>query len=515
MFVSVGNRTDVSGNDLLEYWAHDEHVRLVLAYLESFGDPRRFKSVARAFTRRKPIIMVKAGRTEAGARAASSHTGSIVEKDAATESLFEQSGVLRVPNIHGLFLLATAFAHQEPPMGRRLAIVTNAGGPGILATDAASATGLTMATLTEGTRRRLREVLRAEASVANPVDIIATATPHQFGEALRILDRDPGVDGTVGIFVSPILVDVREVGSEILKARTRMKKPLLTCLMGRQRNQEAVEELLRSGLPVYQYPETAVQAFAGLVRYREIASEPEGEVIEHAVKTDVARRILQRARKDARRLLLPDEATRLLEAYGFPVVEGREVGTSAEAIAFAHEVGYPVVVKVAGEEFIHKTDVGGIRLDLRNGDEVAEACQEMKDRLFSPRKRAKARFLIQKMIRGREVILGSTADERFGPLLLFGLGGIHVEVLRDVSVRTHPLTDQDSHDMIRAIRGYPLLESYRGSDPVDVGLLEEMLQRLSQLAGDHPEISEIDLNPFIIGPKGKPSGVVDARILLG
>jgi acetyltransferase len=513
MFVSMGNKTDVSGNDLLEYWEDNPDVQVILMYLESFGNPQKFTQIARRVTRKKPVITVKAGRTAAGARAASSHTGSIVGLDVAVESLLEQCGVMRVSTMDELFVQATALANQPLPQGKRIAIVTNAGGPGILCTDACIGGGLELAELTAETRAGLRAALPPEASVSNPVDMIASADASQYRAALDLVQRDPNVDGVIAIFVSPIMIDAYEIARAICEANGG-DKPILSVFMGKQRNEEGAELLRAEHVPLYRFPEEAAQAMVAMNRYRVLRDAPQGEIVRFDVDTDRARRAIAAARAREAEALSPAEVVDVLEAYGFPVAPSRIATTTAETIAASIELGYPVVLKIESDRISHKTDVGGVKVDLRNADEVGNAYEEMVGRLREQDPDLKIR--VQKMVRGgREVILGVKTDPQFGPLVMFGLGGVYVEVMRDVSVRIHPVTDASARTMIERIKGYPLLAGARGDKPVALDLLEESLLRLSQLVEDlRDDLEEMDLNPFIVTDRRETSFVVDARIAL-
>lgn len=514
MFVSTGNKTDVSGNDLLEYWEDDPSVEVILMYLESFGNPRRFTQIARRVTRKKPIITVKAGRTAAGARAATSHTGSMVAGlDIATESLLEQCGVLRVSSMEEMFVQATALATQPLPRGGRVAIVTNAGGPGVLCADACIGHGLRMAELGALTRRALARALPPEASTANPVDMIASADAARYRSALHRVRRDRAVDGIIVIFVSPVMIDAYEVACAIAEAADGAL-PVLSVFMGKQRSEEGVQKLREHRVPVYRFPEDAASAMAAMARYRALREAPQGWEVRFTVDAARARGMIRRARRTGRAQLSPLEVQEVLGAYGFPLVPCRFVKTAAEAVEASLDIGYPVVLKVASAKLIHKTDVGGVRMDLRNADEVTAAFGEMTRRL-------KARdpdlgFMVQKLVpRGREVILGMARDPQFGPLLLFGLGGVFVEVVGDVAVQIHPLTDVGARAMIERVKAYPLLAGMRGEKAVALPLIEEALLRLSQLVSDfEPDLAEIDLNPFIVADRPERSFVVDARITL-
>jgi len=513
MFISMGNKTDISGNDMLEYWENNDDVQAILMYLESFGSPRRFTQLARRITRKKPIITVKAGRTAAGARAASSHTGSIVGLDIATESLLEQCGVLRVPSLEEMFVQAAALANQPVPKGGRVAIVTNAGGPAILCTDSLIGLGVELAEFRPATRRALAKVLPAEASIANPVDMIASADADRYRAALDLVKRDPGVDGIIAIFVSPIMIDAFEVARAIADA-SHGSKPVLSVFMGKKRSGEGLEELARQRVPVYRFPEEAASAMSALVRYQKLRDAPQGREVRFKVDRARAARAIGGARRAGRTELIPREVQEILIAYGFPLAQSRTAATAAEAIAAAQEIGYPVVLKIASERISHKTDVGGVKLDLRNADEVGQAYRDLTARLGD--RDPDLRVQVQKMVRGgREVILGMTRDTQFGPLLMFGLGGVFVEVMRDVSVRIHPLTDVGAGTMIEKVKGYPLLAGARGEKPVALPLVRQCLLRLSQLVSDfEDDLAELDLNPFIVTESAARSFVVDARISL-
>jgi acetyltransferase len=513
MFVSMGNKTDVSGNDLLEYWERNDDVQVVLMYLESFGNPRKFTQLARRITRRKPIITVKAGRTPAGARAASSHTGSIVGLDVAVDSLLEQCGVLRVNSLEQMFIQAAALANQPVPRGARIAVVTNAGGPAILCTDSLIGRGAQMAELGRATRRALARVMPPEGSTANPIDMIASADGARYRAVLDIVKRDPGVDGIIAIFVSPIMIDAFEVARAIAGAADG-SLPVLSVFMGKNRSREGREELARRRVPVYRFPEEAASGMAALVRYRELRDAPAGREVRFRVDAARAARAVRRARRERRETLTPGEVREVLEAYGFPLAASRAVSSAAEAIAAAQEIGYPVVLKVDSDVVSHKTDVGGVKVDLRNADEVGHTFRDLRARVRS--RDPAARILVQRMVRGgRELILGMKHDAQFGPLLMFGLGGVFVETLRDFTVRIHPLTDVGARAMIERLRGHALLTGVRGEKPVALPLVEACLLRLSQLVSDlEQDLAELDINPFIVTDDPAGSFVVDARISL-
>jgi acetyltransferase len=412
-----------------------------------------------------------------------------------------------------LFVQAAALANQPLPRGDRIAIVTNAGGPGILCTDSCIGRGLRLADLRPSTRRALARVLPPEASKVNPVDMIASADADRYRAVLRLIKRDPEVDGIIAIFVSPIMIDAYEVARTIADAADG-SKPILSVFMGKQRSHEGVQELHARRVPVYRFPEEAASAMDAMVRYRIRRDAPQGRFVQFKVRKQKAARAIAAARKAGRIDLSLAEVCQVLEAYGFPMVPSRTVTNVAEAIAASIELGYPAVVKIASEKISHKSDVGGVRVDLRNADEVAAAYRDLTSSLR--KKDPGLKVTVQKMIRGgKEVILGMTGDKQFGPLIMFGLGGIFVEVMRDVSVRIHPLNDVGADAMITRLKGYPLLAGLRGEKPVALPLIREALLRLSQLVSDfEQDLAELDINPFIVTERRSRSFVVDARIRL-
>lgn len=511
-FVSVGNKPDVSGNDLIQYWGEDDRTRVILMYLENFGNPRKFNRLARRITKRKPIIVVKAGRTGVGARAASSHTGALAGADVAVDALLGQSGVIRVDTVEDLFDLAMAFDELPVPRGNRVAIVTNAGGPGIIIADACESRGLDVAPLAEDTQASLREVLAEEASVRNPVDMIASATPESYRLVLdRVLDDD-GVDAAIAAFVPPLGVRQEDVAQAIVDAREGHEKPVLAVLMGRQGLPQGRAELHEAGVPGYIFPESAAKALAAMYRYREWLERPAGTFREFDVDRDAVRRVLGQAVESGAENLAGPDALEVFKAYGIPVLDSRIVSSPEAAADAAGEMGLPVVMKIESPDVIHKTDVGGVVVDLRDAEQVRAEYEAMVNRVRNARPEADIRgVLIQPFVRGgRETIIGGTTDPTFGPLLMFGLGGVYVEALKDVVFRVHPLTDLDARQMVQSIRGYRVLQGARGEPPADEDTLIEVVQRVSQLLGENPDIAELDINPFLVREHGGVA--LDARI---
>jgi acetyl coenzyme A synthetase (ADP forming)-like protein len=514
-FVSVGNKPDVSGNDLLEQWEHDPAVGVILMYVESFGNPRRFLELASRITRTKPIIAVKSGRSKVGARAASSHTGALAASDVAVDALLTQAGVLRAESIEELFDMAMAFTGRPLPRSRRTAIVTNSGGPGILAADAMETRGLELVELQPATIAQLKPLFPEEASIRNPLDMIASATPAHYRTALDAVLNDPNVDSALAVFVPPLGVRQEDVAESIVTvAATHVQKPVLAVLMGREGLPQGRAELHKAGIPAYVFPESAARGLAALRRQREWTARPVGAPPVIQVDRDRAARALAESCADGSGKLGELEALELLAAYGIPVAATRLATSPDEAARVAAEMGFPVVLKAVSPELVHKTDVGGVRVGLMSPVEVATAGAEMVDAVRRALPHADVTgLLVQRMVNGgRETIVGISRDPAFGPLLMFGLGGIYVEALKDVVFRLAPIQPLDAYDMVHSIRGVALLDGIRGAPPVDFAALTDVLLRISQLAIDFPEIAELDVNPLLTFSKGVTA--VDARVLI-
>jgi acetyltransferase len=512
-FVSVGNKPDVSGNDLIEYWEDEPGTRVILMYLESFGNPRHFTPIARRVSRKKPIAVVKSGRTEAGARAASSHTGALAGADLAIDALLAQCGVLRAQSVEELFDMAMAFESLPAPAGNRVAIVTNAGGPGIIIADACESLGLEIVELAPHTQAGLREVFPAEASVRNPVDMIASATGKSYEVALRMVLNDPQVDAAIAAFVPPLGVRQIDIATSIVAAAAGKKeKPVLAVLMGREGLPEGRAQLKEAGIPAYIFPESAARALAAMHRHQKWTERPFQEPERFGVDRRVVELILDRAQAAGRTQLTEVEALKVFMAYGVPTIPYRVAHSEEAAIEVAEELGFPVVLKIISPDVIHKTDTGGVRVDLRSPEEVAEAYRSIVSsvRKGHPEARMEGVLVESHMKGGREVIMGMSTDPRFGPVLMFGLGGVYVEAMKDVSFRVQPVTRIDAEEMVRSIRGYPLLEGMRGEAGSDLETLAEVIQRISQLVGDHDRILELDINPFLAFPQGGMA--LDARV---
>ncbi len=515
-FVSVGNKTDVSGNALTEYWRDDDEVGVILMYLESFGSPRTFVSLARETTRKKPILVVKAGRSEAGAKAASSHTGALAQVDIATDALLAQCGVLRADSVEELFDAALAFSKAPLPRGNRVAILTNAGGPGIIIADAAEACGLDVATLSEESQAKLREILPEEASVSNPVDMIASASPEQVEQATRIIVADEGIDALIASYV-PLALEAPLVARAIRDGAEGTDKPVLAVLMSKRGLPQGMAELQESPIPAYRFPESAARALGAMWKHSRWQERPPETFRRFDVDAERVDQVIAVALDEGRDQLTLMEGLEVLDAYGIPVASWTVVHSAEEAVAGAERMGYPVVLKPVSAEILHKTEAGAVRVDLETADDVIEAYGFLDDLLVDTGPEARQEgVLVQRMLKGgRETIVGMTWAPRFGPIVMVGLGGVYVEVLQDVAFRVQPVSNEDADEMIRSLRGYRILEGVRGERGVDLDLLAEVVERTSQLVGEHPEIREMDINPFLAFPEAEKCAAVDARFRIG
>jgi acetyl coenzyme A synthetase (ADP forming)-like protein len=509
-FVSMGDKADLSGNDFLEYWEQDPDTAVLLLYLESFGNPRRFGRIARRITRGKPIVAVKSGRTAAGRRAASSHTGALLAaSDVTVDALFAHAGVLRAETVGEMFDVAGVLSRQPLPRGDRVAVLTNAGGPGILCADACEAEGLRIQPLSAATRARLAEALPAEASAANPVDMIASATAEQYERSLRILLEDDEIDAVVTIFVRPLAARATEVARAIAAAAAGADRPVLAVWLGA--DIPAAEDT--GAVPRFSTPEEAVRALGHAVRYarhRAAPADPPFEPADADVAT--ATTIVAKGLGRGGGWLPPDDVERLLTCWGIPVAASRIAGSAYAAGRAAAELGGAVALKAVASGLVHKSDAGAVRLGLTGRTAVTRAAREMAARLEAAGAQVEA-FHVQRMApAGTELIVGAVGDPAFGPLVACGAGGVAVELLGDVQVRLAPLGPREADGMLHALKTFPLLDGYRGRPEADVDSLRDLVMRVGALASTHPAIAELDLNPVIATPEG--ALVVDARVRL-
>ncbi|HEU4320180.1 MAG TPA: GNAT family N-acetyltransferase [Acidimicrobiia bacterium] len=514
-FVSVGNKADVSGNDLIMAWEDDPETDVITLYLESFGNPAKFSRIARRIGRRKPIIAVKSGRTSAGSRAASSHTGALASSDEAVNALFRQAGVVRVDTIEELFDTASLLANQPIPKGRLVAIVTNAGGPGILAADALEANGLVIPELSDGLRARMADKLPAEASTRNPVDLIASGGPDEFGHVTSLLLESGEVDAVMVIYVPTTSGGAAAVAGALRRCQDGYEGDvtLLSVFMqaGEVETSLAGGEQSRS-IPTYTFPEAAGYALARAVRHGEWRGRDPGTEVH--LDEEATRRVREVVESALTRLgdeggwLDPEEIDECLLIAGLRTPVTRVAATVEEARSAAAEIPGPVVLKVISEDALHKSDVGGVLLDVVGDEAVTAGFDQVTSVVAS-----NDGVLVQEMISGgHEVLIGMAHDPNFGPMVVFGLGGVYVELLKDVSFRLHPITDVDAREMTRETRSFRLLEGYRNNPEGDIPALEDALQRVSALIGAMPELREMDLNPVKVLAPGKGVCVVDARM---
>jgi acetate---CoA ligase (ADP-forming) len=510
-FVSVGNKADVSSNDLLQYWADDPRTRVILLYLESFGNPRKFSQLARRIARVKPIVAVKAGRSAAGARAASSHTGALASSDVVVDALFEQAGVIRTNTLEELFDVAMLLAHQPVPKGKRVAIVTNAGGPGILAADACESQGLELPSLSDATVAELRAFLPAAASVGNPVDMIASASAESYGRALRAVLRDERVDSVLVIFIPPLVTHAEDVARAVREAALSVPdKPVLGIFMSADES-----TTLLTPIPRYEFPEAAAVALARATTYGTWLRTPADLPREHPDLDRVAaRKVIDAALARGGGWLTPAEAQSLAAAARIEVPRAILAHSADEAAAAAELIGAPVVLKAVGPSILHKTESGAVKLGLDDASAVRDAWAEMAGRLgTTDRAGAMAGGLVQAMVGGGvEMLVGVTDDPTFGAVMVCASGGILAELVHDADFRLHPLTARDADEMISSLRGAALLEGHRGSPPADVAALKGVLLRVSALVSTCPEIQELDINPLTVLTRGATALDIRVRV---
>ena len=516
-FVSLGNRADLSEADFLRAFAERGGTRVIAGYLESVVDGEAFLRTAREVTRTVPVVLLKAGVSEAGARAVSSHTGSLAGSDAAYEAAFEAAGVLRARDAEQLFGISEAFAAQPLPAGRGVAILTNAGGPAVMATDACERLGVSLAALEPATIEALRAVLPPAAAPYNPVDILGDAPPDRYAQALRILAGDPGVHSLLVLLTPQEQTCPDEAASAIAAVASECGRTTLAVLMGEDTVEPARRSLAAAGIPAYRYPENAVDALSAMERYAELRVRP--ATVGPTVQADreTVRRVLDEARAAGRAFVLDEHAAEIAAAYGIPQAAGAVARDRAEALRIADDIGYPVALKVASPDILHKTDIGGVALGITDAAALGVAWDRVLD--SAHRRMPDAAIwgaLVQRMVPpGFEVIIGVERDATFGPLIMFGLGGVYVEVLRDVAFRLAPLDTAEAMRMIRGTRAYGLLRGARGAKPSDVDAIADVLVRVAALASDFPEIVELDINPLVVAQRGCGAIAADIRIGIG
>ncbi|MGD8585087.1 MAG: acetate--CoA ligase family protein [Chloroflexota bacterium] len=514
-FVSLGNKADVDEVDLLRAWRGDEHTRVILIYSEELSNGQEFIRAARDVSQVKPIIAIKSGVTRSGARAVSSHTGSLAGSEQAYQAAFRQAGVIQADSLESLFDMALAFAYQPPLQGQRIAIVTNAGGPGILATDALERTGLTIARFETETIKNLEQHLPHAANAANPVDVLGDATPERYRFALETVAADPNVDGLLAVLVPQAVLDTKAIAETVVALERHLPKPILACFMGEARMKAAIECLTAHSIPNYPFPKRAALVFRAMADYRSIRARPMPALVTFDVDRARTQAVLDKARTQGRVTIGDAEARAILTAYGLQIPHSELAETADQAVAIARQIGYPVVLKIASPDILHKTDVGGVKVGLQNAEDVRDAFELMTYR--AQRYLPKACLwgcLVQRMVPlgGLEVLIGMKRDPQFGPLVTFGLGGIYVETLKDVTFRIAPFSPQEARQVLDEIRARALLDGVRGQPPVDKAALVDALLRVGQLAQDFPAIAELDINPLVVYPEGAIA--IDMRLVL-
>ncbi len=511
-FVSVGNKADLSGNDFLEYWEQDPDTDVALLYLESFGNPRKFARVARRFARRKPIIAVKSGRSAAGARATSSHTGALISaSDITVDALFRQAGVIRTDTLHELFDVAALLAKQPVPRGDRIAIITNGGGPGIICADTCQSLGVEVPEFAEGVSETLRRALPGAASVGNPIDLLASASADDDATAMRVLLEANACDAIVTIFVPPLVTQAHDVARAIADVAQSAGDCTVAAVF---LTREGAPGELAAGkveVPSFRFPEDAARAIALAARHGVWRSTPEGTRPEFGEsRPDEAAAIISEALAEGADWLPPARVAALLHCYGLPLIATHIAPDADAAVAAAGELGGPVAIKAIAEGLVHKSDAGGVQLGLAGPDAVRDAAKAIAASVKKAHHRLQG-FVVQPMSpSGVELIVGVVHDQSFGPVLACGAGGTTAELLQDVAVRITPVSDLDAAEMVRSLRTFPLLDGYRGAPRCDVAAIEEVLLRINTMVEAHPEIAELDCNPLIATADG--ATIVDARI---
>lgn len=515
--ISIGNKADVGELDIIKDLSSDKDTKVIAGYLENITDGNAFVSQAEQISHIKPILLIKSGGTQAGAKAASSHTGSLAGSEMAYESAFERAGIIRCDSIKQQFDYAQAFANQPLPAGPRVAVITNAGGPGIMAADSIEQRGLTFAKLNDETVLKLESELPPAANLYNPIDVLGDALADRYEFALNVVLDDPNVD-IVLVLLTPQAMTEAAATAEVIVNISRQKplKPILTCFLGAKKVAEGVRILREGKIPQYDATDSAVAAIKGMVNYVRWRSRPKRVVKLFPVNRRKVEGIIERHQRQKIKDIGETESKEILEAYGFVTPRG-SIATSAEqAENIAKQLGFPVVLKIWSSDILHKSDVGGVRIGLENEQEVKDAFDLMMYRI--PKKRPEANILgvlVQEMCKsGKEVILGMNRDPHFGPLMMFGMGGIMVEVLKDVSFYLAPLTAEEAKQMLINTKTYQMLQGVRGEEGVDIEAIAEGLQRLSQLVTEFPQIQEMDINPYVVGPEGTTPIAVDARMSL-
>jgi len=516
-FVSLGNKADVDEIDLLNAWSDDPHTQVIMIYSEGMANGQEFIKTARQVTAIKPVVAIKSGVTQSGSRAVSSHTGSLAGSEQAYHAAFHQAGVLRAQSMQSLFDIALALGYQPLLQGDRIAIITNAGGPGILATDALERSGLSMARFENETISSLGQFLPDAASAANPVDVLGDARADRYQFALEIVVADPNVDGLLVVLTPQAMTEIDATAEAVGRFSKSIDKPIITSFMGEAQVESGIDLLGTFGVPNYPFPERAALAFKAMSDYQKVLNRPTPEYVKYDVDHHTTLEVLERVRAEDRHSIGDSEARQILTAYGLQIPKSEIAATPDEAVDLAHQIGFPVVLKIASPDILHKTDIGGVKVGLESAEDVRDAFELMVYR--AQRYLPQAHLwgcLVQQMVPagGQEVLVGMNRDPQFGPLVTFGLGGLYVETLKDVTFRVAPISVQEAELMISEIRAHALLDGVRGKPPLDKDAIVDALLRIAQLVQDFPEIVELDINPLMVYPQGQGAIAIDMRLVL-
>jgi len=518
-FVSLGNKADISENDLLEDWADDDKTKVITVYMEGVKNGKDFLRISSKVSKKKPVVIIKAGNTNAGAKAVSSHTGTLAGSSKAYDAAFKQAGVIRAKTIKDLFNYAIALSNQPLPKGKRIAIITNAGGPGIMATDACEENNITMANLKSETIDKLKEFLPETASFYNPIDVLGDALADRYRKTLEVVIKDKNIDAILILLTPQAMTQSLKTAMSIIEVveKTKKKMPVFTSFMGGFEVKKGIDLLMRKGIPNFDIPEEAVYTLKVLMYYSDWISKKTDPIVEFDVNEKKVKEIFDICRNDGRLELGEIESREILKAYKIDVPKAELARDVNEAKKITRKIGYPVVLKIVSPVILHKTDVGGIKIGIENEKELEENYDQILWNVKKHMPDAKIRgILVQEMIKSKkETIIGMNRDPQFGPVVMFGLGGIYVEILKDVSFRIAPISRKVAKEMVEEIKTINLLKGTRGEKPSDIESIIEILIRFSQLVTDFPEIIEMDINPLFVKERGKGSIAGDARIRIG
>jgi len=513
--VSMGNKADMTEIDILKMLADHEQTKVIVMYLEDMGDGQEFLKVCKQITKnnKKPILVLKSGRSPEGAKAAMSHTGALMGSDEIYDAVIKQSGAIRVDTMEELFDYATAFSKQPLPTEGDLVIVSNAGGPAIISTDSCSKLGIKMAKIEE-IRPKIDAVIPPWGSSRNPVDIVGDADFNRFENVLNEVLAHKNVGSVISMCTPSATLDYDKLAEVIVKMSKKYKKTMLASLMGLDEGITNREILANGDVPYYTYAEGSIRALKAMLRFADWIKTPEGNIAKFDVDKEKASKVFDKVKEEGRTNLLEEEGLEILSAYGFPLPKSILAKTEDESVEAANKIGYPTVMKIASPQIVHKSDAGGVKVNLSSDKEVRDAFKVIVDnaKKYDSKAEIKGVLIVEMVKGGKEMIIGSKLEPGFGPVVMLGMGGIYVEILKDVTFRLAPLTDQEANDMISSIKTKKLLEGVRGEKPSDVGKLSECIQRLSQLVTDFREIKELDMNPVLVMEKGEGCKILDVRI---